>query len=57
MSQVVSTVESKCSKELAKLCEEGNIHGVGERMREVWPMISGQCIQISRKIKTVTVSL
>ena len=36
MSQVVSTVESKCSKELSKLFEEGDSHGVGERMREVW---------------------
>ena len=36
MSQVVATVESKCSEELAKLFEEGDSHGVGKRMREVW---------------------
>uniref|UniRef100_A0A1X7VHD9 Uncharacterized protein n=1 Tax=Amphimedon queenslandica TaxID=400682 RepID=A0A1X7VHD9_AMPQE len=36
MSEVVATIDSKCLDELAKLFEEGDNHGVGERIKEIW---------------------
>lgn len=36
MTKVVSTIEQECSVELELLFSEGDKHGVGSRMREIW---------------------
>ena len=36
MTKVVSTIEQECSDELELLFSEGDKHGVGSRMREIW---------------------
>jgi hypothetical protein len=36
MANVMTTIENQCLDELENLFHEGESHGVGTRMREIW---------------------
>lgn len=36
MSKVMTSIERECSTELSQLFEEGDSHGVGDKIREIW---------------------